>query len=48
MKNYEETILSTHSVINRQGNLQYTEKTAGKNYLKTMTTMQEYPEEFVV
>jgi len=32
----------------RQGNLQYTEKTAGKKNLKTVTTMQEYPEEFVV
>jgi len=32
----------------REGNLQYTGKPAGKNYLKTVTTMQEYPGHFVV
>lgn len=32
----------------RQGKLQYTEKATSKSYLKTMTTMQEYPEEFIV
>jgi hypothetical protein len=32
----------------RQGNLQYTEKATGKSYLKTITTMQEYPDDFVV
>jgi uncharacterized membrane protein YcgQ (UPF0703/DUF1980 family) len=32
----------------RQKKLQYTEPAACKNYLKIMTTMQEYPEEFVV
>ena len=32
----------------RQGSLKYTEKSAGKNYVKTIATMQEYPEEFAV
>jgi len=47
-KLWRENFKYTHCHKQRQENLNYTEKTFCKNYFKTMATIQEYPEEFVV